>query len=212
MDQIRGTQKQLDELGQKVDITRHFGFIVRWHLVAPFDNTGTKGFDVAYPPEEGVDLSATYPGKGVQVSWKAHVTDDRYGIVDINKAVDKYNGAIGYAYTEFVSASKRPVDVRLGCINGNKVWVNGQEIISNHVYHTAMEIDQYVGQVTLRKGKNHILVKVAQNEQTEDWAQNWQFQLRVCDEIGTAVLSTDRPLPDRTASRPDQLNKRESPR
>ena len=212
LDQIKVARKQLGELGQEVDVTRHFGFVVRWHLVAPFDNTETKGFDVAYPPEEGVDLSATYPGKGVQVSWKAHMTDDPHGMVDFNKAVDKYNGVIGYAYTEFVSASQRPVDVRLGCINGNRVWVNGEEIISNHVYHSGMEIDQYVGRAILRKGKNHILVKVAQNEQTEDWAQNWQFQLRVCDEIGTAVLSTDRPLPERTASLLNELKKRESPR
>jgi hypothetical protein len=37
-----------------------------------------------------------------------------------------------------------------------------------------------------------ILVKCLQNEQTEDWAQNWDFQLRVCDATGTAVLSMDR--------------------
>jgi hypothetical protein len=44
----------------------------------------------------------------------------------------------------------------------------------------------------LRAGKNVILLKVCQNEQSEDWAQTWQFQFRVCDATGTAILSADR--------------------
>ena len=44
----------------------------------------------------------------------------------------------------------------------------------------------------LFRSKNTILVKVCQNEQTEEWAQRWQIQLRVCDATGTAVLSADR--------------------
>ncbi len=200
VDQIKTATERLADLDRRVDLARHFGFILRWHLVAPFDNTDTRGFDVAYPPEKDVELDATYAGKNGQVRWSAHTSEDPYGIVDFNKAVEKHNGAIGYAYTEFVSPSERQADIRLGCINGNKVWVNGEEVISNHVYHSGMEIDQYVARVTLRKGKNQILVKVAQNEQTEDWAQRWQFQLRVCDEIGTAILSADRPLPERSAA------------
>jgi hypothetical protein len=54
-----------------------------------------------------------------------------------------------------------------------------------------MDVDQYIYRGELKPGKNLILVKVLQNEQTESWAQNWQFQLRVCDAIGTAVLPAD---------------------
>ena len=42
-------------------------------------------------------------------------------------------------------------------------------------------------------GTNVILLKICQNEQTESWAQDWEFQLRVCDGLGTAVLATNRP-------------------
>ena len=80
----------------------------------------------------------------------------------------------------------------MGCINGNKVWVNGELVIANHVYHAGTEVDQYVAPVKLQPGPNSILVKVCQNEQTESWAQRWQFQLRVCDAVGTAILSADR--------------------
>jgi hypothetical protein len=33
------------------------------------------------------------------------------------------------------------------------------------------------------------VVKVCQNEQTEPWAQNWAFQLRLCDATGKAIAS-----------------------
>ena len=37
---------------------------------------------------------------------------------------------------------------------------------------------------------NEILIKVCQNEQTENWAQSWMFQLRLCDATGVAVPFT----------------------
>ncbi len=105
---------------------------------------------------------------------------------------EKYKGAIVYAYTTFDTDSEREVEIRLGCINGNKVWVNGKLITSNHVYHANTSIDQYIAKANFRAGTNEILVKVAQNEQEESWAQRWQFQLRICDQYGTAILSKNR--------------------
>ena len=29
----------------------------------------------------------------------------------------------------------QPVDLRLGCINATKLWLNGKQIAANHVYH-----------------------------------------------------------------------------
>jgi hypothetical protein len=48
-------------------------------------------------------------------------------------------------------------------------------------------MDQYRSPVLLQAGTNKILLKICQNEQTEDWAQDWEFQIRVCDASGTAV-------------------------
>jgi hypothetical protein len=44
----------------------------------------------------------------------------------------------------------------------------------------------------MKAGRNVILVKICQNEQTEEWAQVWQFQLRVCDPTGNAILSREK--------------------
>ena len=36
-------------------------------------------------------------------------------------------------------------------------------------------------------------MKVCQNEEVKDWTKEWEFQLRVCDATGTAILAKDRP-------------------
>ena len=113
-------------------------------------------------------------------------------MVDLKAVLGKNKGAAGYAVAEFRSDAERPVELRLGCINAVKIWVNGKLLDSREVYHSGTQIDQYISRTTLKPGVNVILVKICENEQTESWAQDWQFQLRVCDGVGTAVLSQDR--------------------
>lgn len=193
IDQIEQITTHIESLGGTVDLPRHFGFLMTWNLVGPFDNSGTKGFDVAYPPEANVALDKTLEGKAGSVQWFEHTTMDPYGMMDLNVIMpEKYKGAIVYAYTTFDSSEDRDVEIRMGCVNGNKIWVNGKLITSNHVYHANTSIDQYIAKARLHKGENEILVKVAQNEQEESWAQRWQFQLRICDKYGTAVLASGR--------------------
>lgn len=194
--QIRSIADKLEELGDPVDLTRHFGMLTDWHLIGPFPNKDQARFDTVYPPEKEIDLTATYQGdEDRKISWKKFSApansgkSEEEGIVDLNKALGPFKGAIAYAYTEFNSDQDREVDVRLGCINANKVWINGTLVISNNVYHAGMNLDQYIGKAKLRKGVNRILIKVCQNEQTEPWAQNWHFQFRITDSSGKAIRS-----------------------
>ncbi len=192
-DQVQAIKKQLEGLGEKVDLPRHFGFLMNWRLVAPFDNTDKKGLAAVYPPEKELDLSASYEGKeGKKITWVEHTTENENGIVDLAKALGPFKGAVAYAATEFQSDQRRPVEFRLGTPNSWKVWLNGELIFAREEYHRGMNLDQYKMRGTLKPGKNVILIKVCQNEQTEDWAQRWQFQFRVCDAVGTAILSADR--------------------
>ena len=192
-DQVDEATKQLEELGEEVDLNKHYGFLLHWHLIGPFDNTDKGGFDVEYAPEKQIDLTASYEGKKEEkVAWIDHTSEDDYGVVDLNKAVAKHMGAAGYAYAEFQSASDQEVDLRLTSKNANKLWLNGELLNENEVYHAGSELDQYTCRGKLKKGKNTILLKLCQNEQEESWAQGWQFQFRVCDKVGSAILSTDR--------------------
>jgi hypothetical protein len=188
LDQVQKAADALKKLGQEVDLARHFGFVLRWRLIGPFDNRSKKGFGVVYPPEESLDAAAGYEGKEGQVRWIEHITDDPLGKVDLNKALGKHMGAAAYAWSDFESPAARAVELRLGSDAATKVWLNGELLGSHEVYHANFEVDQYVCRGTLRPGRNVILVKVCQNEQTESWAQDWQFQFRVCDATGTAIL------------------------
>jgi hypothetical protein len=192
-DQVQAIKKQLEGLGEKVDLPRHFGFLLSWRLIAPFDNADKKGLAAVYPPEKETDFSATYEGKeNKKIGWIEHTTENEYGIVDLAKALGPFKGAVAYAATEFQSDARQQVEFRLGTPNSWKVWLNGELLFAREEYHRGMSLDQYKIRGTLKAGKNVILVKVCQNEQTEDWAQRWQLQFRVCDATGTAILSADR--------------------
>jgi len=192
LDQIKESAKQLKELGAAPDISRHMGFVPTWKIVGPFDNVSDRGWDTAYPPESQVDLAAEYDGQKGKAKWIDFATADDYGSVDLTKALDKHKGAVAYAFAELIVGREQPCEIRISCPNANKVWLNGKLLTANHVYHANNPIDQYVGRGALKPGKNAILVKACQNEQTEEWAQGWEFKLRVCDAIGTAIVSQDR--------------------
>jgi len=206
-DQIRLVTDRLRKLGQAVDLPRHFGFIVGWRVIGPFDNRGGKGFDAVYAPEQEVNFNASYPGKHGTVKWDDYRSGDEYGMIDLNKAIGEEKGVAGYAAAEFFSEGRQEVEVRITSFNALKLWLNGALIARFPVYHSGSQLDQYVARGVLQPGRNLILVKICQNEQTQDWARYWGFQLRVCDRIGGAVLSTDRdnspaPAPPKPGSGP----------
>jgi len=192
LDQIKLLTQRLRKLGQKVDLPRHFGFLVRWKLIGPFDNTDEKGYHVVYPPEQKIDLAAPCQGKHGPVKWIDYVTKHDYGLVDLNKGLAEEKEVVGYGTTAFVSEKKRDVEFRVTSFNAVKLWLNGKLIDEHNVYHGGSQMDQYVSRATLQPGRNTILIKVCQNAQTQSWANKWGFQMRVCDASGTAVLSTDR--------------------
>ncbi len=188
-DQIKDLAKKLKDLGKPVDLPRHFGFILNWKLIAPFTNVERKGFDTEFPPEKEIKLDAAYPGKNTDAKWTDFTSKDEYGMVDFNKPFTMLKEVTGYAYSEFDSTEARDAQIRLGCKNGWKVWLNGELLFARDEYHRGAKLDQYKLPVKLKKGKNAILVKCCQNEQTEQWTVEWQFQLRVCDATGTAILA-----------------------
>lgn len=195
--QLETIVKSLRDLGDEaINISSAFAMIEKWHSLAPFDNVNDVGFDTAYAPEQefandgSVELSTEHKGKSGAIKWQEVAATGDKGEVDLAKAYDKEKGAVCYLYTEFNSPDEQAAQLRLGCINANKVWINGQLVMSNHVYHAGEMIDQYIADAPLRKGTNRILLKICQNEQTESWAQDWKFQFRVTDPTGKALTSS----------------------
>lgn len=188
-DQVKAIVKPLRALGEKVDLQKHFGFLSDWMIVGPFDNSEKKGYDTVYAPEEKIEFSSALEGKDGKVEWKSVQTEDDYGIYDIAKSISAYKGAVMYCAADFYSPEEQSLEIRLGTPNAWKIWVNGKLLFARNEYHRGMVLDQYSVPVTFKPGKNIILLKLCQNEQTESWAQRYQFQLRIARPSGTGVLS-----------------------
>jgi hypothetical protein len=191
LEQVKLIAKQLKDLGVPVDLTKQLGFVTHWSVIGPFDNSGGAGYFKTFPPERGVDLAAAYAGKGgKEVRWQRLVAAEPLATVDLNRALGKLKGVTGYAFAAVVSPTERPVEIRAASNNAVRIYLNGKQVFGREEYHHGMALDQHVGRGVLKAGRNEILVKVCQNEQTDSWAELWSFQLRVCDALGGRVPLT----------------------
>jgi hypothetical protein len=195
-DQVTTIAEALRKNNEEVDIQKHFGFLPQWSIVGPFDNKDGKGFAVAYGPELDVnaskapDLQAEYDGQTEKVRWQPIATTDDYGVVDIAKQIENVKGSLMYANTTWTSDREQQAEIRLGTPNSWKLWVNGKLVFEREEYHRSSQLDQYRVPVTLKPGNNTLLFKICQNEQTQEWAQRYQFQIRICNSTGSAILPT----------------------
>ncbi len=186
-DQVTAASEALKKLGHPVDLATLYGFLRRWTVTGPFDNIGKRGYDVAYPPESKVDTAGQYDGKHGAVRWQEHTTDDEMGQVDLNALLGKEKGVLAYCVAEFTSPEACDAQLRMGSECANKIWLNGKLVFERNVYHSYVKMDQYVAPVQLKQGRNVVMLKICQNEQTEEWAVDWKFQIRVCDATGGAI-------------------------
>jgi len=191
-DQIDSIADALAKLGAPADLPKVFGWVNQWQIIGPFDNSGGLGYEQIFPPEEGVDLQAEYDGKTGKVRWQEVSATGDYGVVDFNKPIGELKGVTGYAWTELHSDKSRPVELRMACDNGWKVWLNGKCLFGRDEYHFGTEIDHYRMPAELKAGKNTILVKLCQNEMVADWTKSWEFQLRITDAIGTPIILAEK--------------------
>jgi hypothetical protein len=182
-DQIAELADLLDKAGEKPDVTRHYGFVTEWLVAGPFPSPDGAGFAKPYPPEAGVDPAASYG----EAKWKPAQSDAKLGTIDLNREVGKLHDAAAYAYAVVVADQETPAELRATGKNSIQIFLNGTKLYEKDEYHHGTYLDQHPARGTLKAGRNEILVKVLQNNQTENWAQDWTFALRVCDATGGAI-------------------------
>jgi len=193
-DQIGAAATRLKEVGQEVSVVGQMGFITHWYLLGPFDAPGTTGFELVLPPEKqvvaGVDLEATYAGKGGgRIKWVRHHSSDRLGQSNLIRAIAAVKEAVGYAYTEVISPREQTVQIRCGADDNLTIWLNGKQVLRRLQWLNGTRLDRFRASVTLKKGRNRMLVKVCQGPQHKNPAvpNNWSLQLRFCDAAGGSV-------------------------
>ncbi len=148
----------------------------QWLVLGPFDNTASIGYDTAYIPEDitQIDRSAEYVGIDGKVSWQKHSDDAFNGLIDFGRNED---WRVSYAWTTVTSPVEREVQLRIGTDDQAKVWLNGEQV---YTFETGrwVVVDKDIVPVTLKAGKNTILIKVCNEQLT------WGFYMRFTDENG----------------------------
>ncbi len=150
-----------------------------WLVLGPYDNTAGIGYNTKYIPENTtqIDLTAKYEGIDEQISWKKFTDNAFNGFIDFGEDI---NWRVAYAWTAVTSPDEREVFFRFGSDDQSKIWLNGTEVFADTNAQTAI-LDKNTIPVTLKAGKNTILVKVCNEE------MSWGFFLRVTDADGKPV-------------------------
>jgi hypothetical protein len=139
----------------------------KWHYCGPFSNTGQKGFDKLYPPEQEIDFNKKYPGKGgKEAVWK----DGDFKDGEINSFLPLFEpkaDVVVYVYREIEATMATDLPISLGSDDTLTVWFNGQKVLAENVYR-ACAPDQHQLTLKLKPGKNTMLMKICQGD--GDWA------------------------------------------
>jgi hypothetical protein len=192
--QSRAVAARLKELGAPVSVADHLGFLRDWYVIGPFDARVMKGFRATYPPEEKVDLAASYKGKSKAVAWKRYRSPEttegtHVALVNLREPLSDTADAVAYAYTAFETDEAREVEFRGAADDNLTVWVNGQRAFGFEEYRNGVRLDRHRFRVRLKKGGNTVLVKVCQAPADPAHPEpNWEFFLRICQADGKGLL------------------------
>lgn len=125
-----------------------------WQHIGPFAaDSLAQAFEQEFPPEQSIDLSATY-GEGTlkwmpQPEWKDGA---------IHNTLTGDNSA-NYVFRTIESPEDQTVSLSLGRDDAIKVWVNGEQVLAN-LTSGGVIAGQDTVQTTLRKGRNEVLMKI----------------------------------------------------
>ncbi|MFK8003071.1 MAG: DUF3857 domain-containing protein [Polyangiales bacterium] len=160
------------------------GFLTSFRIIGGFDDEGKQGFAREYAPETGRNAPVasdddSFPGKVRPLHWRDYPEDlGRFGFVDFDATLRPYQNACAYAET-FVHVDRaRPMSLWAGVGGAYKVWVNGEEVMSDDVYRMPA-IERSAAVFSAREGHNRILVKVCVQD------RRWGFYLRLGEADGS---------------------------
>ena len=160
-----------------------------WSVIGPFDNTNGAGYDKVFIPEEAtqLDTTRTYDEMG----WTQQTDKTFDGYVDFETIFGgALNWVAAYAWTTLTVPDERTAHIHFGSDDQAKIWLNGESIHTDSTAHP-VAIDQTTIPVTLKPGKNSLLVKVCDEEIF------WGFYLRITD-------TDEKPFDDLIINEPEE--------
>jgi hypothetical protein len=136
-------------------------YLTNWWIIGPFDNPNENGLKTVYPPEEDFDTTATYIGRNDQsIRWQ-HINNNLSGYIDFTKLFKQSDLGVAYAKGTIESSENTDMKIGIGSNDGVRLWVNGKLVLDHKIARKA-EPSQDVLTVSLKKGKNSVLLKIDQ--------------------------------------------------
>jgi hypothetical protein len=175
---------QLLNRGKTAQFGEAMGFVTTFDVIGPFGCRDCSNFDTAFAPEQGMDRETSIDYNGQKLTWKAVVANPRTGYLDFLPLFTTTDWVCAYALCQFSSPRSGDAQIRLGTNDTATLWFNGQKILSKNVERAAA-LDSDILPIRLKKGVNHILIKVCNTE------LNWGLYLRVTDAEGALLHSLE---------------------
>jgi CubicO group peptidase (beta-lactamase class C family) len=145
-------------------------YLRSWSILGPISNEGflpedknkpegNQAFEYDYPDlvkkNNDILLPVTFQDK----IYEWNLFESESDQINLIKLFGDTTHVISYAYAEIASDEEFTSLWGLGSDDGIKIWVNGEQIHSNNISR-AVEQDDDVIEIRLKKGKNNILIKL----------------------------------------------------
>jgi len=170
------------------------------HLIGPFENRDYVGLDTVYPPEQGIDLTASYPGKAGTVVWRP--TPGLSGVlkqpIDFGAWTPTEPWSVLYLYAEVEAPEAQLAQLVVGSQAWAHAWFNDQPVLSPTMPFPANPQDSRAW-VALHSGTNRLLLKLLFDG--KEWGLEWRI------ESYGAPKSVSKSLNDLTARAPDAVTR-----
>jgi hypothetical protein len=134
-----------------------------WSLVGPFPDWNEQGMETSFPPEDRIDLHATYPGWYRAIHWinffSTHKNKYRIKLNEIVGSVnraDEAEAGISYAYTEFNAERRGTLRLTFDTDCPMRIWVNQSVVVDT----ATAESETAEEEISVKQGRNSLLVKI----------------------------------------------------
>ena len=148
-----------------------------WHIAGPFmAQKNANAAEIVFPPEKNQSLTQKYKSASGTISWQAYNQPGKeIDFMEYFKNPDLSNeSAAVYASTEVEAKKDGKVLLLLGSDDDPAIWINGKEVFRKDVGRGLHACNDVIP-VSLKKGKNRIMIKVAQR------GGGWGLTLKVSD-------------------------------
>ena len=163
-------------------LAEHFpkklGFVTRWQLLGPFDNSDRN----AHLSQDSFEPLAVALGSGTEARWWTY--DSPGGFLNLERALAGRTGdwRLSYAYagTTYIAPNEMVAQLRMDSFFPFRVFLNGKEVYSRLGLDADCP-DKRSVEVKLRAGRNVVVFKLSQTQVSTD-TYPWGLYFRVVDD------------------------------